>query len=100
MKDRDLVVQLSIINRSDGLNIEAKSLPQYLPKNKNFVRVPYSMEIWNVTAMPHNKLQADYIFSFDSGGNVPAWLANTTLITGPFNSFVKLRELLKAKYQN
>jgi len=98
VKDRDLVVELNIAEKPNGLNIEAKSLPGYLPKNKNFVRVPYSLEVWNVTAIPNNKLKADYTFSFDSGGSVPAWLANTTLTTGPFNSFVKLRELLRGKY--
>ena len=99
LKDRDLIVELDINSMPDILNILAKSLPDYLPKNSNYIRVPYSLATWHVTQAPNNKLKVDYTFSVDPGGNIPVWLVNATLAVGPYNSFVKLRELLRNKYK-
>ncbi len=95
IKDRDLVVELLVNQTPDILNIQAKSLPAYMPKTDNFIRVPYSLATWKVTQAPNNKLNVDYTFSVDPGGSIPAWIVNATMAIGPYNSFVKLREVLK-----
>jgi hypothetical protein len=97
IRDRDLVIELDISPTPDVLNIQAKSLPQYLPKNDDYIRVPYSLATWKVTQGANNKLKVDYTFSVDPGGNIPVWLVNATLTIGPYNSFVKLRDFLKTK---
>jgi hypothetical protein len=97
IKDRDLVVELNIISTQDVLNVQAKSLPDYLPKNGDYIRVPYSLAQWRVTQAPDNKLKVDYTFSVDPGGSIPSWIVNATLTIGPYNSFVKLKEILKAQ---
>jgi len=97
IRDRDLVVELNITATPDVLNVQAKSLPDYLPKDANYIRVPYSLATWKVTQAPDNKLKVDYTFSIDPGGNIPTWLVNATLTIGPYNSFAKLREILKAQ---
>lgn len=98
IKDRDLVVELDINDTTKILNIQAKSLPDYLPKSSKFIRVPYSLAVWKVTQAPNNKLKVDYTFSVDPGGSIPVWLVNATLAIGPYNSFAKLRDLLRMKY--
>ena len=97
IRDRDLVVELNITPTTDVLNVQAKSLPDYLPKNADYIRVPYSLAMWKVTQAPDNKLKVDYTFSIDPGGNIPSWIVNATLTIGPYNSFVKLREILRAQ---
>jgi hypothetical protein len=97
IRDRDLVVQLIITPTPDVLNIQAKSLPDYMPKNASYVRVPYSLATWKVTDAPDNKLKVDYTFSIDPGGSIPTWLVNATMSIGPYNSFAKLREILKSQ---
>lgn len=97
IKDRDLIVELNIISNADILNVQAKSIPDFLPKNDKFVRVPYSLAQWKVTQAASNKLKVDYTFSVDPGGSIPAWLVNATLAIGPYKSFLKLREVLKAE---
>ncbi|WP_259069098.1 START domain-containing protein [Mucilaginibacter sp. X4EP1] len=99
IKDRDLVVELDIDDTPDALNIQAKSVPDYLPKKNKFIRVPYSLATWKVTQAPNNKLKVDYTFSVDPGGSIPVWLVNATLTIGPYNSFAKLRDMLRLKYQ-
>ncbi len=97
LKDRDLIVELNINPSPDILNVQVKSLPDYIPKNSNFIRVPYSLAIWKVTQAPNNKLKVDYTFSVDPGGSIPPWIVNATLTIGPYNSFMKLREVLKTE---
>ncbi len=97
IKDRDLIVQLSITSTPQALNIQAKSLPDFLPKNDSYIRVPYSLAQWKITQGLNNKLKVDYTFSLDPGGSIPAWLVNATMAIGPYNSFMKLKEVLKAK---
>lgn len=97
IKDRDLVVELNIKHGADALAIEAKSLPAYLPDRSGYIRVPYSLALWKVTPAAGNNLKVDYTFSVDPGGSIPSWLVNATLTVGPYNSFVKLREVLKEK---
>ena len=97
IKDRDLVVELNINPTPEALYVQAKSLPDYYPKNSGYIRVPYSLAQWKVTQAPDNKLKVDYTFSVDPGGNIPSWLVNATLTVGPYNSFLKLREVLKAQ---
>ena len=97
IKDRDLVIELNILPTPDVLNILAKSVPNYLPVQNDYVRVPYSLAVWKVTQAPDNKLKVDYTFSVDPGGSIPSWLVNATLTIGPYNSFVKLRQILRSQ---
>lgn len=98
LKDRDLVIELTIAPTPDVLNVQAKSISDFLPKKDNFIRVPYSLALWKVTQAPDNKLKVDYTFSVDPGGSIPIWLVNAMMAMGPYNSFARLREVLKAKY--
>lgn len=95
LKDRDLIVELNIDPSPDVLNVVVKSMPDFMPKNDNYIRVPYSLAKWKVTEGPENKLKVDYTFSVDPGGSIPSWLVNATLPVGPYNSFMKLQEILK-----
>jgi hypothetical protein len=97
LKDRDLIVELNISPTPDVLNVAVKSLPDYVPRYNGFIRVPYSLAQWKVTQAPNDKLKVDYTFSVDPGGSIPSWIVNATLAVGPYNSFMKLRDLLKAK---
>lgn len=99
IKDRDLIVELNIAPSGSGLNIQAKSLPDYLPKNADYIRVPYSLATWHVTPETVNKLKVDYTFSVDPGGSIPIWLVNATMTIGPYNSFLKLKQMLKSQQQ-
>jgi len=97
LKDRDLIVQLSIMPgaESNNFEIQAKSLPDYLPRNTDFIRVPYSSALWKVTVVNEHLLKVDYTFSVDPGGSIPVWLVNSTLAIGPYKSFLQLKEQLK-----
>jgi len=100
IQDRDLVVELNIepVTTPNATQIIlVKSVDGILPPKRHFIRVPYSLVTWRITPVPGNKVNIDYTFSLNPGGSIPKWLVNMTITTGPFKSFVKLRELLKAE---
>ncbi len=96
--DRDLIVELTVTPASatTPLTIIAKSIQGILPPKPHFIRIPYSVAIWHITPVGNDKLKIDYTFSLDPGGSIPSWLVNMTIATGPYKSFQKLEELLKA----
>jgi len=99
VSDRDLIVELQVNPQPENQQyiIRAKGISDYLPPKPNLVRVPYSLALWKITPVPGNKIKIDYTFSVDPGGSIPAWLINSTAAIGPYNSFIKLREILKSR---
>jgi len=97
IQDRDLVTELTIepATQSAPLIIQAKSVQGILPPKPHYIRVPYSLATWRVTPEGNNKINIDYTFSIDPGGSIPGWLVNMTIASGPYKSFVKLRDILK-----
>jgi len=97
IQDRDLVVELKIkpATGTEPLTITAKSIDGILPPKKHFIRVPYSLATWRISPLPGNKIKIDYTFSLDPGGSIPGWLVNMTIAKGPYESFLKLGNILK-----
>ncbi|KAA5545000.1 START domain-containing protein [Adhaeribacter rhizoryzae] len=98
--NRDLVVEFSYqeIPGTKNLAIQAKSAEGYVPSKKGYVRVPYSLATWEVVPVAKDKIKIDYVFRVNPGGTIPSWLVNMAAATGPYNTFVKLRELLSEKH--
>lgn len=97
IQDRDLVTELTIIPQTATapMMIQAKSIQGVLPPQPHYIRVPYSLAIWRVMPDGNDKINVDYTFSLDPGGSIPNWLVNMTIASGPYKSFVKLRDILK-----
>jgi hypothetical protein len=95
--NRDAVVQLAFAKDTANkkLSISVRSIPNLLPQKPNIIRVPYSLGLYNVTTLPNNRIKIDYTLSVDPGGSLPAWLVNYTATIGPYNTFLKLKELVE-----
>ncbi|TXK44880.1 lipid-binding protein [Pontibacter qinzhouensis] len=98
VSDRDMVLQLSVTTdpATQEATIQSKSQLDYMPHQKGKVRVPYSTASWKITPLPDKAIQAEYVFSVNPGGSLPAWVVNSVATTGPYNSFVELRKLMAA----
>ncbi len=99
MNNRDAVVQLSVARDTDNKNliISVLSVPDLVAEKQNVVRVPYSLGMYNVTNLPDNRMKIDYTLTVNPGGTLPAWLVNYTATIGPYNTFLKLKELVEKK---
>lgn len=102
VQDRDLVTELAITpaTATTPLTMTAKSIQGILGAKPDYIRVPYSSATWRIVPAAENKVDIDYTFSVDPGGSVPGWLVNMTVAKGPYESFMKLAELLKQEKPN
>ena len=91
--NRDFVIRLKVEQdpHTKALTITAESLPDYIPRKRNIVRVPYSKAIWKVTLSGKNHLNVEYTIDIDLGGAVPPWMVNLVSHQAPYETFSALR---------
>lgn len=92
VSDRDLISHLTI--RSDSLNqgliVTVEAVPDYLPADEDFVRVPRSKSVMKLTRTKDSRLHADCTIEADPGGQLPAWVINLFSTTAPYETFRNL----------
>jgi hypothetical protein len=83
------------------LKIETKSQAEFIPKNENYVRVPFLNSSWDIKKINENQIVGEYHLRVDPGGAVPNWLVNLFIDRGPYESILNMRKLLKEEvYKN
>jgi hypothetical protein len=97
VSDRDLPVHLVV--RQDTASAEvamlAECIPDLVPRRKAVVRVPASLEQWQVTPRPGGKISIVYRIRLDPGSSLPGWLVNFFSTNGPYETFYHLREEIR-----
>lgn len=94
---RDVVVRLKATYQPDSTSaiVITANIPDYLPANKNIVRIPLSKAQWKATVVSPSKLMVEYQMQIDLGGSVPPWLVNMVSSEGPYESFRGLRRQIQ-----
>jgi ribosome-associated toxin RatA of RatAB toxin-antitoxin module len=89
-------------NKTDySISIKSSVVNGVLPEKSDYIRVKKSNASWNFKRINKNTIAAEYILSFDPGGNVPAWLINLFITEGPYETFIKMKLLVdEEKYKN
>ncbi|MBN2616030.1 MAG: hypothetical protein JXR71_10100 [Bacteroidales bacterium] len=99
--DRDFVtdVVLHQCPETKVVTITSHSLPDYYPKQKDFVRVPYAYSQWTFTPQKDGNVKISLIVEINAGGHIPLWVMNITATKGPFHTMKNfLAELKKEKF--
>lgn len=91
----ELVTKYDTIGRK--LRIITKSVDYKYAENTDLVKVPFSQGVWDVSLSETSSLKIIYTLSIDPGGSVPSWLLHIAIAEGPYQSFIKLKELLAGK---
>lgn len=103
VSNRDFIVRLLVSQdaATKTVTVLGENQPNYLPENKNVVRIQQSYSRWLITPLRNGQVQIEYLLQVDPGGSVPAWLINMFATKGPFESFQKLRtQVKKSIYDN
>ena len=97
LDNRDAVMHTRITKDSLNrfLKINSTAVPAYIDQKSGKVRITHSDINWYVTKTSSNSMHVVYTFETDPGGSVPAWLVNSFVDKGPYETFKKLGELLK-----
>ncbi len=91
--NRDLVMHLKISQdiATKIMTVEIDGLPDYIPPQRDFVRVPSTHARWTVTPIGKDLLDINYTLLIDPGGSIPVWIVNMALANGPYETFRNLK---------
>lgn len=94
--DRDVVVHWAVSQdpTTKVVRIEMEDVPGYAPEQKGLVRMPEMESIWQFTPLENGKVEVFHQAHVEPGGSVPAWLANSTVTDGPYNSISGMKSQL------
>ncbi|MFY8037237.1 MAG: START domain-containing protein [Cyclobacteriaceae bacterium] len=90
--NRDFVIRLTIqqVNAHE-MRVTLVSIPDYIPKQKNVVRVPMSRAVWVVKEIKPGQLLVNYSLEIDLGGTLPAWVVNSLSHKAPYQTFMSMK---------
>jgi hypothetical protein len=96
VQDRDNVTH-STFSKPDPktVRITMHSVPDFIPVKKDIVRIPKSKGYWLFKDMGNGKIKVVQQSVADLGGSIPDWVVNSTIIEGPYDTLLALKNLLE-----
>lgn len=95
--DRDVLLK-QWIEEKDGIHYLQMRNTEHasVPVSDDWVRVPYFDGYLSFRPVSETQVEVIYEAAFDSGGQIPAMIANMLIVDTPFNSLYNLREYVAA----
>lgn len=100
--NRDVAVEVNSYQDEKTKIVYQKvnSVPDYTPVTKGNVRVREYRAMWTLKPLKNGMVQVEYELLVNPAGSIPAWVINLAVVEGPFETSVKMKELLlNEKYQ-
>ena len=93
--DRDAIYEASTTFSQKGKHAFMKLSPlgHYRQENKGFIRVHNGSGFWDLEEIAPNSIQVVYQFHADPAGEIPAWLANSVIVSNPLRTLESLRNI-------
>jgi hypothetical protein len=94
--DRDAVIHYILTQDKNTkiINISLNGEPNFLPVNKKYVRIPSLHGFWQFIPLNNGIVKVVYQNYSETGGAVPASLANPFAVDLPFYTLLNLKEKL------
>ena len=91
--DRDAIYEASTTFSQNGKHAFMKLSPlgHYRQENKGFIRVHNGSGFWDLEEIAPGLIQVVYQFHADPAGEIPAWLANSVIVSNPLKTLESLR---------
>lgn len=84
-----------------GVLIQTGCHPEDIPERAGVVRIKYSKGFWKLIPLNNGRIRVIYQNHSEPGGNIPAWLTNSSVVEVPFSTLQKIKEQIQQKkYQN
>lgn len=96
VKDRDSVFEQKTVIDRDGKHafVTLKPLPDYIEENKDMVRIRKGSGFWELVEDSQKRVTVTYQFHGEPGGDIPSWLANSFVVSHPFQTLKNLKSRL------
>jgi hypothetical protein len=97
VKNRDAVYEQKAVLDKNGKHavVNLKPLPDYIAEDKDFVRIRDGSGFWELDEDDSNNVKVIYQFHGEPGGEIPAWVANSFVVSQPFETLKNLKNRLK-----
>ena len=91
---------LAMDKETSGVTLRQTGKPEYIAPKKKVVRVTKIECLWQFTPLPDGMVQVTYQSVSDPGGGIPQWLVNSSLVSQPYQTLLKMRKVVsQEKYQ-
>jgi len=93
--DRDAIYEANTTFSENGKHARIKLTPRgdYKQENKGYIRVYNGSGFWDLDEIAPGTIQVVYQFHADPAGEIPAWLANSVIVSNPFKTLESLRNI-------
>ncbi len=100
--NRDFIIRIAVTQdpKTKALTVIAENQPDYVPAQKNIVRIRESEAHWLITPTANGLVRVEYTMQVDPSGLLPAWLVNMFVSKGPYQTLKMLREQVKKPMYN
>ncbi len=97
LDDRDIVTFKTKTFSKDRKTLiyRNKSVPNYIPEKKDYIRLKDASGFWQIKQTGENKINLIYQYYGEPGGNIPGWLVNMFIVDGPLETLINLKEILE-----
>ena len=96
VKDRDVYTHVvwAVNSESGKVSMTSTATEGGTPKTKA-VRIKNAVSQWHFTPVDNGKVMVENFAHIDPNGPTPAWVTNMMLVSSPFKSMNKMREMIE-----
>ena len=91
LKKRDLVSDVKITQGEDYIIIDLNSVPDYIEKDDNYIRIVDTRSVWNLSKITSDKTKVT-LQSYAVIDGLPSFITDLFILESPMYSMTKLRE--------
>lgn len=97
MYDREFIMRCTTWQDPATLIVYSKSsaMPDALPADSRYMRVRKTESSWTFKPLGNGMVELEYYLKSDPGGNIPTFLINAALDSGPLYSLEKFKKLVQ-----
>ena len=92
LKKRDLVSDVKILREDNIVTVDLTSTPEYIPLDKNLIRIIDSKSTWTLSRIDSNKTKVT-LQSYAEIDNIPSFVIDMFILDGPLHSMKNLRKI-------
>jgi hypothetical protein len=93
--NRDNITHSIFTYSPNKVYVKMKSIPDYIPKKEEFVRIPRSEGFWIFEDQGNGTIKVVQQSVADLGGSVPDWAVNSSIVEGPYDVLLALKNVLE-----
>jgi hypothetical protein len=91
LKKRDLVSDVKITQGEDNITIDLNSVPDYIARDDNYIRIVDTRSVWNLSKITNDKTKVT-LQSYAVIDGLPSLITDLFILESPMYSMTKLRE--------